>query len=134
MALDWGRRRIGVAVTDPMGVLAQPLQTLEIRSRDEAVRRVEGLVREYEVALLIVGLPLHMGGQEGPEAREAREFGGALEKATGVPVEYLDERWTTVEAERALGEAGVPARRQRAKLDRVAAALLLQTWLGRSAR
>lgn len=134
MALDYGRRRIGVALTDPTGVLAQPLETLEVRSRHEAVRRVEGLVRGYKVALVIVGLPLHMGGQEGPEAREAREFGGAVEKAAGVRVEYLDERWTTVEAERALAEAGVPARRQRAKLDRVAAALLLQTWLGRSAR
>lgn len=134
LALDYGRRRIGVAVTDPGGMLAQPLETVQVRRQEHAVRRIVELVATYEPSRILVGLPVHMNGQEGKEAEEARSFGALVEKATGVPVEMLDERWTSVEADRILKAAGLREQDRRGKRDRIAAAILLQTWLGKEGR
>lgn len=136
MALDYGERRIGVAITDPTGMLAQPLETLEQprargRKAPAALDRIAELVDEYDVQCIVVGLPVHMSGQSGDAAERARAFGARVAKRTALPVEFLDERWTSVEARRSLTEAGVPARKQRGRVDRVAAALLLRTWLAR---
>ncbi len=145
MALDYGERRIGVAITDPLGILAQPLETVEQprarsrrgRSRDRAsaapaaLDRIAALVDEYDVECIVVGLPLHMSGQSGDAADRARDFGARVAERTARPVEFLDERWTSVEARRVLEEAGVSARKQRGRVDPLAAALLLRTWLAR---
>ncbi|MFQ5513295.1 MAG: Holliday junction resolvase RuvX [Myxococcota bacterium] len=136
MALDYGRRRIGVAVTDPLGILAQPLETIE-HGRPGAVpalERIAALVREYEVGRIVLGLPLHMNGQAGVETEEVRRFGRSLEQHTALPVAYFDERWTTIEAQRSLQEAGLRAEQQRGPADRVAAALLLRAYLECAAR
>ena len=136
MALDYGERRVGVAVTDAMGMLAQPLETIERKKRgDGALGRLCELVREYDVGRIVVGLPLHMDGRSGDQAGLARAFGDQVEKRTGVAVEYLDERWTSREAERILGDAGSSRARQRNKRrrsDPVAAAILLRTYLDRN--
>jgi putative pre-16S rRNA nuclease len=125
LALDYGERRIGVAISDAAGVIAQPLETIE----GNALERIAELVRSHDVEQIVVGLPLHMSGRAGPEAERARAFGERVRARAGVAVDYLDERWTSLEAERALDEAGVRRKKQRGKVDPIAAALLLRTWL-----
>ena len=134
MALDYGTRRIGVAVTDPTGVLAQPLETIHRKGRaaDASWQRIAAIVDEYDVTQIVVGLPLHMDGRSGDQAERSRAFGDEVARRTGLPVHYLDERWTTREAERMVRESG--SRRSRRALDPVAAAILLRTWLERETR
>jgi putative Holliday junction resolvase len=134
LALDLGSKRIGVAVSDLTGTVASPLTVLErSRSRRRDHERVAALVREEDAELVVVGLPLALSGEEGPAARAARAEVEGLATLIGVPIETFDERLTTVTAERALADAGVrgPARRQ--VVDKVAAAIILQSFLDRRA-
>lgn len=130
LGLDYGERRIGVAVSDPTDRFAQPLETLEARA--QPLERIAALVDEYEVARIVVGLPLQMDGRAGVQAERTRRFGAEVAERTGLPVEYLDERLTSVEATRVLAQAGGKPSRNRERVDRVAAALLLGTFLERS--
>ncbi len=132
LALDYGERRIGVAISDPTGVIAQPLETITARpGAADALERIAELVKTHEVGQIVVGLPLHMNGSSGPEAAAARAFGERVRARANVPVDYLDERWTSLEAERALEEGGVRKKERRGRVDPIAAALLLRTWLSR---
>ena len=131
LALDYGKKRIGVAVTDPTGVIAQPLTTIERSRKKDPLQAIDELVGEYEVGQIVLGLPLHMNGRVGPEAEEARAFGREVESRTGVAVDYLDERWTTLEARNVLSEIGGLDRKERGRVDRVAAAVLLRSYLER---
>ena len=132
LGIDLGTRRIGVAVSDPGGVLASPVAVLA-RSGDRAAdhRAVATLVGEWGAERVVVGLPLSLDGTMGPAARSAADEAEALAAVVGVPVEVADERLTTVTADRALREAaprrGARARRQ--VVDAAAAAVLLQSWL-----
>ncbi len=134
MALDFGERRIGVAITDSTRMLAQPLETITParKDRSQGMKRVVELVAEYEVSQIVVGLPLHLDGSSGKQVERTRAFGERVARETGVPVEYLDERWTSIEAERVLSEGGVSDRKKRGKVDPIAAAILLRTWLART--
>jgi len=129
LALDFGERRIGVAVTDPLGILAQPLETIQCSGGDAHLRRIAEIVLDYEVRRIVVGLPLHLDGRDGPEADVVRDFGEAVAQRTRVSVEYLDERWTTLEAERVLRETGT---KRRKGVDSIAAAIILRTYLERT--
>jgi putative Holliday junction resolvase len=131
LAIDLGSKRIGVALSDAEGTIASPLTTVERRgdARDVAALRV--LIESHEVGEVVVGLPLHMSGRRGPEAEQAKRFARALAEATGLPVVTLDERWTTVEAERALRASGRKGKKRRAVIDAVAAAILLRSHLER---
>lgn len=131
LGLDFGERRIGVAVTDPTGVLAQPLETIQCSRSggDVHLQRIAELVTDYEVGRIVVGLPLHLDGREGEAAGRARDFGEAVAERTRVAVEFLDERWTTLEAERVLRETGT---RRRKGIDSVAAAIILRTYIERA--
>ena len=133
LGLDYGARRVGVALSDPTGTFAQPLETLACRgARDASLyARIAARVREYDVRRIVVGLPLHMNGGRGPEAQAAEAFGARVAKAAGVPVEYLDERWTTLEARRACEEVGVRRARMKQHVDAVAASLILRAYLER---
>ncbi len=132
MALDFGERRIGVAISDPSGTLAQPLETLSRHGNsDAALKRIAHLVAEYEVERIVVGLPLLLDGTSGSQVERARRFGTEVAQRTGVSVEYLDERLTSAEARRTLRESGVPARKQKGRVDPIAAALLLSSFLER---
>jgi putative Holliday junction resolvase len=134
LALDLGTKRIGVAVSDITGTVASPLTVLtRSRSRRHDRERIAALVRDEEAELVVIGLPLSLSGAEGPAARAARTEAEALGTMIPVPIETFDERLTTVTAERALAEAGVrgPARRQ--VVDKVAAAVILQSFLDRRA-
>jgi putative Holliday junction resolvase len=131
LAVDAGRRRIGLALSDPSQMLAQPFRTLEARGEARDAEAIARLAREHEVAGIVVGLPLNMDGTGGPECDHARSLIEALRRASGLPVAAWDERLTSVQAERTLVEAGVrrDRRRRGGAVDRVAAALLLQSFL-----
>ena len=132
-ALDLGARRIGVAFSDRGRTLASPWGTIERTGDLEADRRaVVDAVREVEASLVVVGLPLSLSGQAGPAARAALEEADALRallEPLGVAVETVDERFTTVEAERALAAAGRRGKAARRLVDSAAAMVLLQAWL-----
>ncbi len=132
LGLDPGERRIGVALSDPTGTLAQPLEVIVRRGRDAThLDRIADLVKDHDVRHVVVGLPLHMDGRAGQEAEAARRLGDAIAARTGLPVDFVDERWTTLEAERTLRALGSRGRRVRERADAVAAALVLRTWLDR---
>ncbi|MBK8334908.1 MAG: Holliday junction resolvase RuvX [Acidimicrobiaceae bacterium] len=130
LGIDLGSKRIGIAVSDRTGTIASPLTMLQrsgsVRRDHEAIR---ALVVEEEAEMLVVGLPLNMNGTSGPAAKAAIAEAEALATVVGVPVIMFDERRTTVTADRALIEAGISAQARRKLVDKVAAAVLLQTWL-----
>ena len=130
LGIDVGAVRVGVALSDPDGVLATPLATV---ARDVAhgsdLAEIAGWVAEHDVVEIVVGLPRTLAGREGPAAEAAREFGAALASRVAVPVEFADERLTTVVATRQMRESGRKGRRQRAVVDQVAAVAILQGWL-----
>ena len=132
IAFDLGSKRIGVAVSDLTGTVASPLTVLHrSKSRAHDHRQIAKLVRDEEAELVVVGLPLSLSGGEGPAAKAARREVAALSTVVDVPIDMIDERFSTVTAERALAEGDVrgPARRQR--VDMVAAAVFLQSYLER---
>jgi putative Holliday junction resolvase len=130
LGLDLGQARIGVAVSDPDRTVAVPVGTIRTGAPAD-VKAIAALVQEHEVGLVVVGLPLRLSGERGPEAERATEFAEALRGFLGLPVELQDERLSTVEAERNLRDAGISGRGRRAVVDRTAAAVLLQAWLDR---
>jgi putative Holliday junction resolvase len=129
LAFDFGEKRIGVAVGETAVGVAHPLETIETPQRDARFRRIAELVAEWRPACLVVGLPVHVDGTPHEMTDRARRFGRQLEGRFGLPVRYVDERLTTAEAALALREAGVRARGQRAVRDRVAAQIILQSYL-----
>lgn len=128
-AIDLGKARVGLAVTDELGLLAHPRPALDGRNHKALLASLAAFAREEGVARFLVGLPLEMTGVEGPAARRAREFAVALADASGVTVELWDERLTTVEASRRLRAGGVRGRAQKARIDGAAAAVILEAWL-----
>lgn len=130
LGIDVGAVRVGVALSDPDGLLATPLATV---ARDVAhatdLAAIAGFVAEHDAVGVVVGLPRTLAGREGPAAEAARAFGVALADRVAVPVEYADERLTTVVATRQMRESGRKGRRQRAVVDQVAAVAILQGWL-----
>ncbi len=128
MGLDVGTKTIGVAMTDPIGLMAHPVTTMSRQSvRRDSVRLLE-LVQERGVTHVVVGLPLELDGTEERSARLARQIGEAL-AASGLSVDYIDERYTSVDAERHLLRADVSRKRRKEVIDQVAAVLILETWL-----
>lgn len=133
LAVDWGERRIGLAVSDPTGLIASPLPTLEVRGVEEAIERVAAVVTETEAEQVVVGLPLHMSGERGEAAIAAERFAEALASRTALPVHTYDERLTTALSRRRLQEHGIRTGHARAKVDAGAAVALLESYLQRLA-
>ncbi|MBI1915243.1 MAG: Holliday junction resolvase RuvX [Planctomycetes bacterium] len=129
LGVDYGSKRIGLSVSDPDRKFAFPLTTYERRSREQDAAYFRGFVTEEAIGQIVLGLPVHLDGHEGKKAAEARTFGAWLADTTGLPVIYFDERFTTVEAESALWEAGLSHQKRKDRRDRVAAQILLQTYL-----
>ena len=129
LALDIGEKRIGVAVSDPSGSVATPVKVLATQAVLGDSRVLLNLAEDYEVDLVVVGLPLSLDGTEGKQATEVRRIGGLLAKTLPVPFEYFDERLSSSAAKRAMTEAGVSDRQQRGSVDMVAASLFLQSYL-----
>ena len=129
LGIDVGSTRVGVATADPTGTIASPLVVLPRQKPRELWSRLRLEVTGRNVTVVVVGLPRHLDGSEGDAARDARAFGALAARELGVPVVMWDEWLTTVQAERALIEAGVRRRSRRQAIDSVAASLMLQSWL-----
>jgi putative Holliday junction resolvase len=127
IALDVGEKTVGVAVSDPLGIIASPRETL--RRDGSELDRLERLVTQEEVGEVVVGLPISLNGTLGPSAARAQEFAAALEKRLSIPVTTFDERLTTAEAEKALIAADTRRAKRRQVIDQVAATLILQGFL-----
>jgi putative Holliday junction resolvase len=129
LGFDFGTRRVGAAVSDPGRTMAFPLEVYELRGPEPDARHYRELVLENEIERIVVGLPLHTSGREGELASRARKFGDWLARVTARPVVYFDERYTTVEAERSLLDAGLTRQKRKAIRDKLAAQIMLQSYL-----
>jgi putative pre-16S rRNA nuclease len=129
LGIDWGERRHGLAVTDPMGYTAQPAGVVHRKGRDPGLDQIAKVIEEKEVTRIVVGLPFHMDGNPGDHHDDVLAFIALLEERFGLPVETVDERMTTILAERALAEAGLSRNKRKKRVDQVAAQLILQFWL-----
>jgi putative Holliday junction resolvase len=129
MALDVGKVRIGVALSDPLGYTAQPLLTLWRKSRGEDLRSLVRLIRKHEVVHIVVGNPLHMSGDQSPWAAKVQQFAEELRARSGLPVELWDERLSSVVAHEILDEAGHDRRDRKQIIDQVAAVVILRGWM-----
>jgi len=130
--VDWGEKRFGVALSDPLRMFAQPLVTLTRRAGKRApVGPIAELIAKHEVIEVVVGLPLTPEGDEGEAAADARALGEAIGKRAGVPVHFIDERMTTAQALRAARHVGVKDHEGRDRIDQMAAVAILQAWLDR---
>lgn len=137
LGIDFGERRIGLALSDPTGTIASPLPTLKRRrGKRPPLAAMEQLVVDHGVEALVMGLPLTPSGEESDWTRTVREVGEALSGRTGLPVHYVDERYTSVMAERAVRGIGLPKgkREEKERVDAAAAILILQSWLDRQSR
>lgn len=128
LGIDLGDARVGVAVSDDLGMLAHPLETISVKSTPVR-KRVLALATERGVGTIVVGMPRNMNGSLGPASEKAKAFIEELRRETTIPVVSWDERLSTVSAQRALQEAGRNAKNQRAVIDQVAAQIILQSWL-----
>ena len=129
MALDVGTKRCGVAVTDPLKLTSRPLLTFERTRLEEDVERLTGLMRQYQVERLIVGQPRHLSGRSSSVAQAAIPLVSRLRRLDTVPVEWMDERLSTKEAESVMRELGIPEHLRRQKKDEFAAAVILKWYL-----
>ena len=129
LGLDYGSVRIGLAVSDTERRLASPLAVYERQGHERDAEYFRAMMDAEEIGAIVVGLPLHLDGREGPKAAEARAFGAWLTETTGLSVTFWDERFSTIEAESALWQAGLTHKKRKARRDLVAAQILLQAYL-----
>lgn len=129
LALDLGKKRIGLAISDPLRITAQGLPNLNRTNKRTDLAALDAIVKEREVGLLLMGNPINMRGSEGRQSGWVREFAGALEAHTHVPVKLWDERLTSVEAGRVLRASGISIEKRAAAVDRLSAVILLQSYL-----
>ena len=129
LALDLGRKRIGLAISDPLGITAQGLPNLVRANQRADFAALAEIVRQRQVGLILMGNPINMRGDEGRQSAWVREFAQALEKRTGLPVKLWDERLTSVQAGRVLRASGISIQKRAAAVDRLSAVILLQSYL-----
>jgi putative Holliday junction resolvase len=129
LALDLGKKRIGLALSDPLGISAQGLDTLQRSTVREDIAALEAIAREHQVQLVLLGHPLNMSGAEGRQAVYTRDFAQRLTERTGLAVRLWDERLTTKEAERVLKQSGISIEKRAKAVDRLAAVILLASYL-----
>lgn len=129
LAIDHGNKRMGIALSDELKMLAHPVEFIPADPFNRFVQRLKQIVREKEVDLILVGLPRNMNGSYGPAALQVQEFVAVLKETISIPIKTWDERLTSVQANRFLREASVPGKKRRSKVDQMAAAILLQSYL-----
>jgi len=129
MALDVGSKTIGLAVTDPLGITAQGIDTIRRKNKRTDLAALEDVIRRYNVRELVIGLPLRMSGDEGRQSGKAREFAEMVREHFELPVHLWDERLTSVEANRVLRESEMSIRKRAAVVDQLAAVLILQNFM-----
>jgi putative Holliday junction resolvase len=129
LALDLGKKRIGIAVSDPLGITARGLPTFERVNIRTDLSHLATVAESEQVTRVVVGNPKHLSGAEGRQSEWARDFANRLAEFTGLPVVLWDERWTSVEANRVLDDSGMSRAKRRAQVDKLAAVLLLENYL-----
>lgn len=132
MGLDYGSKTVGVAISDPLGITAQGIETIERKEENKlrkTLARIEALVKEYEVEKIVLGFPKNMNNTIGERAEKSLELKAMLERRIGIPVIMWDERLTTVEAERTLKESNVRRENRKKYVDKIAAVFILQGYL-----
>jgi putative holliday junction resolvase len=129
VGIDYGTIRVGIAISDVGQSIASPYENYTRRGEQQDRQRFARLAADEQVERFVVGLPVHLDGRESQKSREARDFGDWLASVSGVPVEYFDERFTTLEAERLLGDAQLSKKKRRARLDKLAAQIMLTAYL-----
>lgn len=129
LALDHGTRRVGVAVSDEMQLIAQPLEYIPPEPFADFLARLKEILRAKEIGLIVIGMPRNMDGSYGPAALKVQEFAAALKDAVAVPLKLWDERLTTTQAQKYLIQGGVRREQRKEKVDKTAAAILLQSYL-----
>lgn len=132
LALDYGTRRVGIAISDELGLLARPLGFLPAQPFETFVQRLQALLEQHRVKRVLVGIPRNMDGSYGPAAETVRNWMSRLQQSLAIPLVPWDERLTTVQAHRMLYEAGLAGRKHRGRIDSSAAAILLQSYLDRA--
>jgi putative holliday junction resolvase len=129
LGIDYGDARIGIAASDPVGIMAHPVETIH-RQKQDAIARISALIRERGIQTLVIGLPCHLDGREGDSAQKARAFAAQLQALhPTLPLHWVDEAYTTVSASAKLHEAGKNAKRQKALIDQAAAVEILSAWM-----
>ena len=129
LALDVGSKRIGVAISDPLGITAQGLETIQRQNKRRDWEALNAVLKTYDVSEIVVGLPLRLSGAEGTQSEKMRVFAQELQAKSGLPVHLWDERWTSTEANRLLRETNLSIEKRGKAVDRMAAVLILQSWL-----
>ncbi|NQT22712.1 MAG: Holliday junction resolvase RuvX [Candidatus Omnitrophica bacterium] len=129
LGLDIGSKRIGVAVSDPLGITAQSLAVIKAESDQEIVEKLKPIINDQKVDEIVLGLPLNMNGTEGPQAKRVIEFCDFLKGEINIPVKLWDERMTTAQVERIMIEADVTRKKRKEKIDKLAAQVILQSYL-----
>ncbi|HHT9130173.1 MAG TPA: Holliday junction resolvase RuvX [Candidatus Brocadiaceae bacterium] len=131
IGIDYGEKRIGIAISDPLGITAQGLPTIERTNIQEDLQKILNIIREKEVGEIVVGLPKHMNNSLGEKAQEVLAFVDLLKKHSNLPVSTIDERLSTVRAQRALLEGNLSRKKRKDRVDMIAAQLILQDYLDR---
>lgn len=132
MGIDYGEKRVGLALSNFEQTLATPLETIERRDEKQDAKHLQKVATEYMVVALVVGLPVHMSGDEGAKAREARKYGDWVARVTKLPVRYHDERYSSALADELLEQLDLNPKQRKARRDRIAAQILLQSYLDSS--
>lgn len=128
LGIDHGEARIGLAITDPVGIMAHPLETVQVKTTDP-IQRMSEIVKQRQVKQIVLGLPIRMDGTEGTAAEKVRKFGADLKQHIDLPLHYIDESLTTVAAAEKLHQAGKNAKKQKNIIDQAAAVEILSAWL-----
>jgi putative Holliday junction resolvase len=129
LGLDYGERRIGIAMSDPLHIIVQPFRTIEYKHQDEIWESLRSIIAEYEIEAIVVGMPLNLKGDKGQKAKTVEAFVAELTSRIPMPIHYWDERFTSVEAHRSLHEMGHSPSRKKTYVDQLAAVFLLQSFL-----
>lgn len=129
LAIDYGQRRVGVAISDPLGYTAQPLPTIEVKSLAQTLAALEQIIQERQVVEIVVGLPLNMKGEKSAATEAVMKFVQQLQTKFALPIHTWDERWTTVAAHRTMHQLGQAPSRRKQQVDQIAAQLILQSFL-----
>jgi len=131
LGIDFGSKRIGLAMSDPFQLVASTLKTLVNKNMSEVAQNILEITRQYQIKAVVIGQPLHMSGDKGDMADKVHQFAQILDKVISIPIFYWDERWTTKSAEKLLIETGKSPSKNRKKIDQLAAAFMLQGFLDR---
>jgi putative Holliday junction resolvase len=129
LGIDLGEKRIGLAISDPLGFTAQGLETLQVKNKKETLLALARVCKDYSVQEIVIGLPVNMNGTHGPKADEVTKLAPELEKTLNIPVRMLDERLTSRQADRLMVQEGLSRQKQKMNSDRMAATLILQNYL-----